>query len=60
MAWRCVDKLHRIYFNKELISKPKIGNITISAMSLIRKFGSFGGIVPKITHILNFQRWNSA
>ena len=60
-ASKSIEDLPRIYVNNsELLSKPKRGKYVVSIMSLVRKFGSFSGIVLDIRHMLNFSGWNSA
>ena len=50
----CRDQLPRIYFpNEDLLPKEKNGYITASVISLIRKFGSFSGIVLELKRIFS-------
>ena len=42
------DNLPRIYFNPELLQKPKIGKHIVSIQSLIQSFGSFSCVVLEI------------
>ena len=60
LASKSIEDLPRIYLNNPgVLPKPKRGKCVVSIMSLIRKFGSFSGIVLVIRHILNFSGWNS-
>ena len=59
LTQKCKDNLPRIYCNPELFPKPKSGKHIVSIQSLIRKFGSFSGIVLEIKRIVNFSHWNS-
>ena len=60
LASKNLEDLPRIYVNNpELLPKPKRGKYVVSIMGLIKKFGSFSGIVFDIKHMLNFSGWNS-
>ena len=60
LASKSIEDLPRIYLNNPgVLPKPKRGKFVVSIMSLIRKFGSFSGIVLVIRHMLNFSGWNS-
>ena len=59
LASKSIEDLPRIYLNNPgVLPKPKRGKFVVSIMSLIRKFGSFSGIVLVIRHMLNFSGWN--
>ena len=60
LTQKCRDNLPRIYCNSELLQKLKSGKHIVSIQSLIRKFGSFSGVVLAIKQIVHFSRWNSA
>ena len=53
------DNLPRIYYNPELLPKPKSEKYIVSIQSLIQKFGCFSSIVLEIKRNFNFSRWNS-
>ena len=60
LASKSIEDLLRIYLNNpDLLPKPKRVKFVVSIMSLIRKFGSFSGIVLHIKHMLNFSGWKS-
>ena len=59
LTQKCKDTLPTIYYNPELLPKPKSGKYIVSIQSLIRKFGSFSGVVFEIKRIVNYSRRNS-
>ena len=61
LASKSIEDLLRICLNNpDLLPRPKRVKFVVSIMSLIRKFGSFSGLVLHIKHMLNFSGWKFA